>query len=287
MYFFHNEVLETIEYDYAIVDPNLNADYFYEIEDKLISLAPDYAKKNKKVFPYLLRLNSVDQSLILEIFKQDEKKIRQGQNTFLPFIFKSVPTREPDIVEHLKNKLIYELEGRFFLYRFFDPKIWIQLNYFKSSDFIEVNKYFKNIRLSLYNFNYFSNNSLRENSRGNTLIETDLLSEISICNNFLNLIQFKAFDIFDYYKKISDIHNSIGLIGNKEVEKINDKVAILYHMELLGENYIYTDFFERLLVSKKGYEQASKSLENLVWQDFFKKNNILDEELKNKVMYGY
>ncbi|MCL6235385.1 hypothetical protein M5F03_09455 [Acinetobacter sp. ANC 5579] len=287
MYFYHNKVHETIEYDYAIVDPNLNADYFYEIEDKLISLAPNYANKNMKVFPYLLRLNRVDQSLISEIFKQDKKNLRQGKNTFLPFIFKSIPTREPDIVEHLKKKLVYELNGRFFLYRFFDPKIWIQLNYFKSSDFIELNKYFKNIRLNIYDSYCFFNEYLGEKDEYDCSIDYELLIKINICNNFLSLIQFKPYSISDYYKKIVEVYNSINLIEHMEIEKTNDKVAILYHMELLGKNYIYSDFFEKLLISKKGYEQASKLIENLMWQDFFIKNNIFDEELKNKVMYGY
>lgn len=73
---------EVIEYDYVIIDPNLNAQYFYEVEAQLKSLAPDYAKNVQHVFPYLLRLNSVGASLVDEIKQHDQNQIKAGLSPF-------------------------------------------------------------------------------------------------------------------------------------------------------------------------------------------------------------
>ncbi len=73
---------EMIEYDYVIIDPNLNAQYFYEVETQLKSLAPDYAKNVQHVFPYLLRLNSVNESLVEEIKQYDQHQAKAGLSPF-------------------------------------------------------------------------------------------------------------------------------------------------------------------------------------------------------------
>lgn len=276
---------EVIEYDYVIIDPNLNAQYFYDVEAQLKSLAPDYAKNVQHVFPYLLRLNSVDASLVDEIKQHDQNQIKAGLSPFFLMTFKSVPTREPDIVDHLKQNLVYEVGTKKYLYRFFDPKIWMLLNYFESQDFLWINKYFKNIE-----FNFLNETLCFDAGSEGDFIQQpdhDLLDKISVNNRVFEKLKFKTDDLPAYFLKVSQIFNYADLIKNKGILTKDDAVASIFHADLIGESFLETHFFQRLTESPKGYEQASKQLSTSEWDDFFKKQNIDDENLKNKVMYDY
>lgn len=189
-----------IEYDYAIIDPNLNADYFYDLESSLISLAPDYAKNIQHVFPYLIHLNNIDAELKNEILEFDKEKIENNYFPFFLFKFKSFPTREPDIVNHLKENLVYELDGKKVLYRFYDPRVWMNLNYFSSRDFLWLNKYFNEVELGFFCKNYkFLNKNIESYFVKN---DQDLLERIGISNRTLDILKYKMFDLDQYFSTV-------------------------------------------------------------------------------------
>lgn len=123
--------------------------------------------------------------------------------------------------------------------------------------------------------------------KNDVFIKYELLDNIGINNQVLGLIQYNFYDLENYFNKVIEIFQYINLLNGKKIMNKSDKVVILYHMFLLGSDYIETEFFYKLYVSEKGYEQASKQISTVQWNDFFKKNNICDEILKNKVMYDY
>lgn len=273
-----------IEYDYAIIDLNLNADYFSDLKDELISLAPDYAQKIENSFPYLLRLNQLDKDLLNEINESDEASVKQEINPFFLFVFKSIPAREPDIVNHLKKILIYYYNNKKYLYRFYDPRVWILINHFNSTDFFEINKYFKSIKIGfLRKYNYFENYN---NGVNTLLLDYELIENIGICNNVLNLLRIND-ELDTFFEKVLKIFFYINFSKKNGVKKKKDIVALVFHTLMLGDDYIKTDFYNKIKESIKGYEQQSKSLNVKEWNTFFDEYNFFDKELRNKVMYDY
>ena len=274
-----------VDYDYVLIDPNLNANYIEEVEDKLVSLAPDYANDIAHVFPYLLRLNTVDKALFDEIQDHDIQQIKQGFSPFFLFYFKSFPTREPDIVKHLKQCLVYESDGKKYLYRFYDPRIWMILNYKFSSDFFWLNKYFQDVKFGfLGNLFYFKNMDRTDFQKN---IDFQLLERIGIFNRTVDLLNEKNTDLNVYFLKVEEIFKNIEILESKKIYEKDDLITALFHIDLIGKNYIETSFFTNLGQHKKGYEQASKLLPTKDWEEFFLNNKVFDENLKNKVMYGY
>lgn len=278
------EPLEEVEFDYAIIDLNLNADYFSDVKDKLISLAPDYAKKVEHSFPYLLRINQLDTDLLNEINESDGAQVKKGLNPFFLLVFKSIPTREPDIVNHLKNILVYSLSKKKYLYRFYDPRVWILLNYFNSKDFLQINRYFSNIRIGfLKNHTYFKN---YKNSVPNLLLDHELIENIGVCNNVLSLLSIHD-ELDVYFEKVLKIFFYIDFSKKNNIQNTKDIIAFIFHALLLGDEYINTDFFREIKKSIKGYEQQSKNISSKEWNCFFDEYNFFDKDLRNKVMYDY
>lgn len=278
------EPLEKVEFDYAIIDLNLNADYFSDVKDRLISLAPDYAKKVEHSFPYLLRINQLDEDLLNEINESDKAQVKQGGNPFFLFIFKSIPTREPDIVNHFKNILVYLINEKKYLYRFYDPRVWILLNFFNSTDFLEVNKYFKNIRIGFIGkYFYFQN---IKNNVLTSFMDHELIENIGICNNVLNLLN-EGVEFEYYFKKVNKIFFYINFSRGSNMKNNKDIVSFIFHVLLLGSDYINTNLFNKIKNSIKGYEQESKSLSSKEWNIFFDEYEFFDKDLRNKVMYDY
>lgn len=279
------EPLEKVEFDYAIVDLNLNATYFYELKTQLISLVPDYAIELKHSFPYLLRLSSVEKNLLEQINNDDLHQISNGLIPFLIFKFKSKPTAEPDLVAHLKKMMIYENNGKKYLYRFFDPRVWILLNFFKSKDFSQLNKRFDTIQFALIKQQLCFKNTLNDQ---NLELDLNLIENIGLINRTKGLLKLNDIDFHDYLMQSQKIHQHIDLLKKKYYGLLKqDLVVILYHMHLLGEQYIESSFFSTLKNKEKGYEQASKATSTAEWLSFFKQIKILDQDLRNKVMYEY
>lgn len=279
------EPLEKVEFDYAIVDLNLNATYFYELKTQLISLVPDYAIELKHSFPYLLRLSSVEKNLLEQINNDDLHQTSNGLIPFLIFKFKSKPTAEPDLVAHLKKMMIYENNGKKYLYRFFDPRVWILLNFFKSKDFSQLNKRFDTIQFALIKQQLCFKNTLNDQ---NLELDINLIENIGLINRTKGLLKLNDIDFHDYLMQSHKIHQHIDLLKKKYYGLLKqDLVVILYHMHLLGEQYIESSFFSTLKNKEKGYEQASKATSTAEWLSFFKQIKILDQDLRNKVMYEY
>lgn len=279
--------IETIEYDYAIIDLNLNANYYLELKDKMISLAPDYANEVKKSFPYLIRLNTIHSDLMDEICRCDLDKIKEGSNPFFLFTFRSIPKREPDIVNHLKETLVYESNGKKYLYRFYDPKVWILLNYFESTDFFEINKYCQNIKIGLLNKIIFFKNRNKIKKNFSSVFSYELISDIGLFNQIYGLLRFDLKELVDYFDLVEDIFFYIKFCKIKGMKESGDIVSAVFHIMLIGESYINSDLFMKLKKSIRGYEQQSKMLLTEEWSVFFEQNKIIDKELKNKVMYEY
>lgn len=274
-----------IEFDYALIDPNLNANYYYELQSEMVSLAPEYAKKTEHVFPYLLNLNRVEPELLQEIQRHDQQYGTQGSAAFFILKFKSYPTREPDIVEHLKRSSIYQDQGKKFLYRFYDPKIWMLLNYFEATDFQNKNKYFQYIQF--YFLNRMHTFHLPKAKETENIIQANLLRNIGLNNRLFELLQYKVEDLERYYTMVEQSFLNIEYLKSIGLSKQDDVVAAAFHMHLLGKDYVKSNFFLDLQSHDKGYEIASKRLSSDAWEVYFKSINLTNENIINRVMYDY
>lgn len=278
------EPMDEIEFDYAIIDLNLNADYFSDVKDKLISLAPDYAKKTENSFPYLLRINQLDSVFYNKIKESDKVKVKQGINPFFLFMFKSIPTREPDIFNHLKNILVYVRNEKKYLYRYYDPRVWMLLNFFESTDFFEINKYFRNIKIGFMGDYFFFENKAK--NAVTSSIDFAFVDEVSMCNNVLILLN-EDIGFERYIEKINKIFFYIKFCKKNNVKNKKDIVSIVFHTLLLGDEYVNTGLFRKMKNSIKGYETESKLLSSKEWMIFFDEYKVFDNDLRSKVMYDY
>lgn len=279
------EPVEELEFDYAIIDLNLNASFFYILKDHLISLAPDNAKKNQQIFPYLLRLNSIARDVIDEIKSDDFKKISKNLMPFLLFRFKSKPIAEPDLVKHLKNKLIYEGNGKKYLYRFYDPRVWVLLNFFQSKDFSQLNRLFEFIEINCFKGNYYFKNILVDL---NLEVDNKLIEKISLINRVIGLLKLDDVGFNEYMVLSKGISEYINILKKKNIKILKkDLVVVVYHIFLIGEKYIGSHFFNTLINNSKGYEQASKGISKEKWFSFFEEIKLVDNNLIDRMMYGY
>ncbi|AOA58165.1 DUF4123 domain-containing protein [Acinetobacter larvae] len=274
---------QNIEFDYALVDPNLNSNYLYELEGHLISLAPDYAQKISDSFPYLINLNNIDEDLLERIIKDDEKCVAQGFEPFFILKFKSYPTREPDIVEHLRLSIIFEMNEKKYLYRFYDPKIWILLNFFKTNDFIFKNKNFQYIQIGLLGYQYLFFIPRYEGSINE--VDPDILFNININNRLILKKGLRILNFEQYLIEVEKRFNLIHKIKNIGLKKQDDIISTLYHVELLGVQYLETKFFIKLKDHSKGYAIASQRVIKLDWNNFFQNYDYIEDAIKEKVMY--
>lgn len=284
MYLNQYEPLDEVEFDYAIIDLNLNSCFFSVLQNQLISLAPDNAKKIHSSFPYLLKLTNLSRGLLDEIKDDDLIKISKNLMPFLFFKFKSKPIAEPDLVKYLKNNIIYENKGKKYLYRFYDPRVWVLLNFFQSQDFSGLNRFFDVVDIS-----YFKNSNKFKNILVDFNLELDLklIEDISLINRVIGLFHFKYVELNKYIIFSQRVFEYIYLIKSNNNELLKkDLVLAVYHLYLLGEKYFDSQMFKSLINHSKGYEWASKETSSEQWIYFFEEMQILDNNLRDRVMYG-
>ena len=284
MYLFPRELKNEVEFDYAIIDLNANAEYFSNLQDNLISLGPNYAENIKTSFPYLLRLSSIDEILLNEINNYDNEKINLGELPFFLFKFKSKPVREPDIVNFLKKKIIYDVSGKKFLYRFYDPRVWILINFLESPDFSSINRYFDYIEISILKNKITFKNNMKDI---NDEIDFKLIEKATVCNQVLGLIDFNFYSFNNFMDKINSLFSIVNRLQALNVLDKKDLVAAAFHIEIFGFRFFENDKFMNLIHSKNGYDSESKKLSISDWDEILIKHEILDKDIKNKVIYGY
>lgn len=293
MHLFPCELKHEVEFDYAIIDLNANAEYFEQLQNNLISLVPSFAQNIKTSFPYLLRLSSVDDKLIHEINKYNDEQISLGQLPFFLFKFKSKPVREPDIVNFLKKKIIYDVNGRKFLYRFYDPRVWVLMNFLNFSDFSFINKYFTYVEIPVSKSSIIFMNNMEEISEVNDFNSIDaenrikLIDRVTVCNRVLNILEFYSHDFSIFLDKIHSIFNNIKELDEFGVSNIKDLVAATFHLEILGKELIEDNLFVHALESESGYDNQSKNISINDWDKLFDKLGVVDKDIQNKVIYGY
>ncbi|OUY08276.1 hypothetical protein [Acinetobacter populi] len=290
--------LDIETYQYAIIDQAL-VGVLNGYEEVKISLAPEFSILEENIYPVLIDLTKLDNEMRQELYSEHQSFIKYYQQPLLSILFtlkqEIAEDKNFDLKKYFHTLFYYKKSEKFYLRRLYDPRVILQLNWY--DDQIDLlNLVFSPFEcMSLYhdlNLYSFKLVTYREAAKINLqkvskILENIDFMPISYANRLVNKLNIKDLELGFFAQVCKTAYTNLQRIQQKSNQQITqfDIVALLFHMQLLGVNYLQLDQVLSLLASDEGYDQASKALDIQNWEKVFQQLNVSDMNLKNRVIY--
>lgn len=286
----NEESLRIQDHQYLLIDQAI-VGKFEGYSQYIISLAPDFNLLQAEQYPILLKFDKLSLEKQQELLDYHESFIGLYQQPIFSVLFKTrYEQTDESLAKYFKKILYVDKNGKIFLRRIYDPKVIFQLNCYESRFDILSNIFKPFSDVSIFFNKKFITFTLNEDAiQQDGILENVSFSKISLVNRLVDILNLNDRDInfVQYFSKstFDDIEVINKFVGHK-LGKF-DYLALLYHVKLLGIEFLKLDEVRGVLNHDEGYFKASKSLDDENWEKIFNKLNVIDSEFKNKVMYGY
>lgn len=292
--------LDIETYQYAIIDQAL-VGVLNGYEEVKISLAPEFSILEENIYPVLIDLTKLDNEMRQELYSEHQSFIKYYQQPLLSILFtlkqEIAEDKNFDLKKYFHTLFYYKKSEKFYLRRLYDPRVILQLNWY--DDQIDLlNLVFSPFEcMSLYhdlNLYSFKLVTYREAAKINLqkvskILENIDFMPISYANRLVNKLNIKDLELGFFAQVCKTAYTNLQHIQQKSNQQITqlDIAALLFHMQLLGEDYLDLDQMTSLINNPEGYDKSSKAMNDQQWDYLFKQLNILDKGLMQKVKYGY